>query len=110
MQEANNYSVIKLILFLNNFDPTPDFVCFAACPGGQIQDDKGYNYTFNYTMKNGDKTWRCSRRTMLNCKAYVRSKGQFIVGAFNDHNHEPGSSNPDELDYGNTLQSYPAFS
>ena len=90
--------------------PTPDFVCFAACPGGQIQDDKGYNYTFNYTMKNGDKTWRCSRRTMLNCKAYVRSKGQFIVGAFNDHNHEPGSSNPDELDYGNTLQSYPAFS
>jgi hypothetical protein len=110
VQEANNYSVIKLISFLNNFDPTPDFVCFAACPGGQIQDDKGYNYTFNYTMKNGDKTWRCSRRTMLNCKAYVRSKGQFIVGAFNDHNHEPGSSNPDNLDYGNTLQSYPAFS
>ena len=55
-----------------------------------LQDEKGYRYSFYYTMKNGDKTWRCRSRTLLNCKAYIRTKESFIVGAFNEHNHDPG--------------------
>merc|ERR1712109_222692 len=42
----------------------------AAADGkDSLQDEKGYRYSFYYTMKNGDKTWRCRSRTLLNCKA-----------------------------------------
>ena len=58
-----------------------------AGPGGPIQDANGYTYCYNYTMKNGDKTWRCSKRKNSECKAYIITENGWIKALRNYHTH-----------------------
>jgi hypothetical protein len=63
----------------------PCFVCFAE--GGPIIDENGYSYNHNYTMKNGNKTWRCCKKKSKECKAYIVTENGWIKERINYHNH-----------------------
>ena len=63
----------------------PFFVYFAE--GGPIIDENGYSYNHNYTMKNGNKTWRCCKKKSKECKAYIVTENGWIKERINYHNH-----------------------
>jgi len=55
--------------------------------GGPIIDENGYSYNHNYTMKNGNKTWRCCKKKSKECKAYIVTENGWIKERINYHNH-----------------------
>jgi len=55
-----------------------------------IKDEKGYIYSFQKETKDGNKTWRCNkRRSEFKCRSYVRTRDNFIILHFYEHNHYP---------------------
>ena len=57
--------------------------------GNKIEDQNGYKFTNCRVMKNGDKTWRCSKLWSAKCKAEVVTRGDFIILQKKQHNHGP---------------------
>jgi hypothetical protein len=57
-----------------------------------IEDDSGYQYTFHRTNKNGDDMWRCRKRVQKSCKGNIRTRGNRIIGLYNQHNHSSETS------------------
>lgn len=56
-----------------------------------LEDDYGYIYSSAVAMKNGDIKWRCSKRNAFKCIAFLITRGEYIVRARPQHNHEPCS-------------------
>ena len=56
-----------------------------------IVDDLGYSYGILSKQEETKaiKVYRCSKRTILKCKASVKIKGDFIIVQRNEHNHSP---------------------
>ena len=56
-----------------------------------IVDDLGFQYSILSKQEETKeiKVYRCSKRTILKCKASVKIKGDFIIVQRNEHNHSP---------------------
>ena len=52
--------------------------------GGEALIWQGYKFTLNRTMANGEKYWRCSKRS---CPARLTSEGVEVALQTNGHNH-----------------------
>jgi len=68
---------------------------FVRVPGFRgsvnIIDPLGHSYAINSKQEEYKevKHYRCSKRTVLKCKASVKIKGDFIIMLRNEHNHSP---------------------
>jgi len=56
-----------------------------------IIDDLGYRYGMKSRAEERKEVrlYRCSRRTVLKCRAIVKTKGDFIICQRGEHNHAP---------------------
>ena len=55
-----------------------------------IQDELRFKYASNNVYSNGKKSWKCLRSNQMErCKAYIRTRGNYIIGQFHEHNHLP---------------------
>ena len=54
-----------------------------------LEDDFGYTYSSAVELKNGNTKWRCSKRNAFKCAAFINTRGDYIVKARSEHNHEP---------------------
>ena len=55
-----------------------------------IQDELRFKYASNNVYSNGEKSWKCLRSNQMErCKAYIRTRGNYIIGQFHEHNHLP---------------------
>ena len=68
---------------------------FVRVPGFRgsvnIIDPLGHSYAINSKQEEYKEVqhYRCSKRTVLKCKASVKIKGDFIIVQRNEHNHSP---------------------
>jgi len=54
-----------------------------------VEDGQKFIYALNNIYNNGDKSWKCLQSNPQDCKAYIRTRGNYIVGSFHERNHVP---------------------
>jgi len=91
-----NIRLEKLEYILYITDVYPEFgIPFTRVRGMKgstlIIDDLGYKYGIKSNQEETKeiKSYVCSKRTVLKCKASVKIKGDFIIVLRNEHNHSP---------------------
>ena len=91
-----NIRIEKLEYILYITDVYPEFgTAFTRDRGikgsTHIIDDLRYKYGIKSNQEETKeiKSYVCSKRTVLKCKASVKIKGDFIIVLRNEHNHSP---------------------
>lgn len=94
----NITTTLKLLLLLSNkisefciadFAAAVDpFIVLEVPKGRVLEDSKGFRYSLVSRLKNGNHSWKCSRKAK-GCKAYVITQHRSIIRRVHSHIHDP---------------------